>query len=156
MAIAMTMREYLRGCGVRYEEIRHPYEVSSSRVAQKAHVHGDQVAKAVLVKSDSGYRIVVVPSTCRTDLGKLSHLLHERLGLATEDEIVEIFEDCDPGALPAIGQAYGIRVCVDDDLLRQPDVYFEAGDHETLIHMSGEEFARLMEGADHGHFSRHM
>lgn len=156
MAMAMTLREYLRSLDIDYEEVRHPREVTSNRVAQQAHVAGDQLAKAVLIKCDSGYRIAVVPATCKTDLGELSHMLHERLGLAQEEEIVESFSDCDAGALPPLGQAYGIPVCVDDALLEQPDIYFEAGDHETLIHMRGSDFSRLMANAEHGHFSRHM
>ncbi|MEX0731988.1 MAG: YbaK/EbsC family protein [Aquisalimonadaceae bacterium] len=155
MAMAMTMREYLKGCGVAFEEVKHPREVTTSRIAQQAHIDGDRMAKAVLLNSDSGYRIAVVPSTCKADLGELSHMLHERLGLATEEEIESNFDDCDPGALPPLGQAYGLRVCVDDVLCSQPDIYFEAGDHETLVHVTGQDFTKLMASADHGRFSRH-
>ena len=42
------------------------------------------------------------------------------------------------------------------DLLAQPEVFFEAGDHQQLVHMSGDQFADLMAGAEHGRFSRHM
>ncbi|MCC5810552.1 MAG: YbaK/EbsC family protein [Ectothiorhodospiraceae bacterium] len=152
----MTLREYLKSLDVDYSEVRHPREVTTSRIAQQAHITGDQMAKAVLIKCDSGYRVAVVPASCRTDLGKLSHILHERLGLAVEEEIAESFNDCDAGALPPLGQAYGIPVCVDDALLNQPDIYFEAGDHETLVHMRGSDFSRLMANAEHGHFSHHM
>ena len=112
--------------------------------------------RGVLIKGDSGYRILVVPSTCRVDLNEISHQFHERLGLATESEIRDVFADCDPGAVPTLGQAYGIRVCYDDVLAAQPDIYLEAGDHETLVHINGGEFSRLMADAEHGHFSRHM
>lgn len=156
MAMAMTVREFLKGQDVDFEEMPHPREVTSSRIAQQAHVSGDQLAKAVLIKGDSGYRVVVVPSTCRTDLNGLSHQFHERLGLATEQEVQDMFGDCDPGALPALAQAYGLRVCYDETLAAQPDIFFEAGDHETLVHMSNREFMRLMSNAEHGRFSRHM
>jgi Ala-tRNA(Pro) deacylase len=35
----------------------------------------------------------------------------------------------------------------------QPQVYMEAGDHETLIRMSHAQFAHLTAGARHGRFS---
>lgn len=156
MAMAMTMRNYLTSEDVDFREIEHPREFSSSRIAQQTHVSGEQVAKAVLIKGDTGYRVLVVPSTCRVDLGGISHQFRERLGLATENEVREIFMDCDPGAIPPIGQAYGVRVCYDDVLAEQPDIYLEAGDHETLVHMNGREFCRLMANAEHGRFSCHM
>lgn len=155
MAIAMTMREYLNSRDANYRELAHPREASSSRIAQQAHVSGDQVVKGVLIKGDSGYRVLLVPSTCRVDLSEISHQFHERLGLATEDEVRELFADCEPGVVPTFGQAYGVRVCYDDELARQQEIYLEAGDHETLVHMDAQEFSRLMSDTEHGRFSRH-
>lgn len=156
MAMAMTTREYLRSQDIDYEEVKHPREVTANRIAQQAHITGNQLAKAILLHGDSGYRIAVLPGSCEADLGMLSNMLHERVELASEDEIRRSFDDCDPGALTPVGQAYGLQVFVDDELRQQSDIYFEAGDHETLVHMSGREFDRLMREAGHGHFSRHM
>jgi Ala-tRNA(Pro) deacylase len=58
-----------------------------------------------------------------------------------------LFADCDRGAVPPVGEAYGIPTVWDDSLGDLPDVYFEGGDHRTLIHMSGPDFAELMRGA---------
>jgi Ala-tRNA(Pro) deacylase len=44
---------------------------------------------------------------------------------------------------------------VDDSIEKQPEVYFEAGDHGTLIHMSHAQFATLTATARHGRFSVH-
>ncbi|SDM62997.1 Ala-tRNA(Pro) deacylase [Franzmannia pantelleriensis] len=155
MTIPMTLREYLRACDIDYEEVSHPREVTTSRIAQRSHIPGDQVAKAVMLHGESGYGLAVVPSTHDTDLDSLTALFKERFELASEEEIVRSFDDCDPGAAPPVGQAYGLKVYVDDMLRHQPDIYFEAGDHETLLHMSGREFERLMDGAPHGRFSHH-
>jgi Ala-tRNA(Pro) deacylase len=45
---------------------------------------------------------------------------------------------------------------VDDALAQRPDLYFEAGDHEELIHLDGGEFDNLFATAQHGRFSRHL
>jgi Ala-tRNA(Pro) deacylase len=156
MAMSMSMRDYLKDSGLWYEELHHPHAITASHIAQNAHVAGDRLAKAVMLKGDSGYRLAVLPSTCRVDLHELSHMLQERIGLATEDEVRDAFMDCDAGALPPLGHIYGMKVCVDDSLRMQPDIYFEAGDHETLIHMKGPDFERLMDRAEHGNFGRHM
>ncbi|GMV63253.1 MAG: hypothetical protein AMXMBFR74_24210 [Parvibaculum sp.] len=83
-------------------------------------------------------------------------MLDERIGLATEAEIESCFRDCDAGALPPLGEPYGMKVCYDDAVATQPEIYFEAGDHKTLVHMSGANFARLMGNASHGSIARHM
>src|SRR3546814_4037389 len=62
---------------------------------------------------------------------------------------------CDRGAIPALASGYDIPLILDDNIYRQPDIYFEAGDHESLIHMSHDEFARLTANARHGNFSMH-
>ena len=156
MALNTTLRNFLDSKKVAYDEITHPRAYSASRIAQQSHLPGEQVAKAVLIKGDTGYRLMVVPSHCKVDLGGISHLFEERLGLATEIEVREIFDDCDPGAIPTLGQAYGVRVCYDDALAGQSDVYLEAGDHETLVHMSGNDFRQVMSDAAHGRFGTHI
>ncbi len=155
MSMPMTLKEYLRTCDIDYEELPHQRETTTSRIAQRAHVTGDRMAKAVMVHGDSGYRVAVVPSSCDADLEQLSRLFHEKVELASEQQITDHFRDCDPGATSPVGQAYGLQVYIDDMLLHQPDIYFDAGDHETLVHMSGREFDRLMDGSQHGRFSRH-
>ena len=42
---------------------------------------------------------------------------------------------------------------VDNSIDQQPDVYFEAGDHASLVHMRHDEFSRMMKDARYGQFS---
>ena len=43
---------------------------------------------------------------------------------------------------------------MDDSLAEQPEIYFEAGDHERLIRVSGEGFESLMGDVQHSYFIR--
>jgi len=43
----------------------------------------------------------------------------------------------------------------DQSLVDTPDVYFEAGDHQALVHVSGSEFLKLMANAPRGQISHH-
>jgi hypothetical protein len=42
-----------------------------------------------------------------------------------------------------LGPAYGIETCLDQSLTSLAHVYFEAGDHEQLVHMAGDAFRAL-------------
>lgn len=154
MSIARSVEQFLKDHDVDYELVRHPRSVTSMRTAEAAHVPGGQLAKSVLLEDEAGYLVAVIPATHRVDLGKLHRQLNRRIGLAVEREVTELFPDCDPGAIPAIGAAYRVETIVDDSLLAQPEVYFEAGDHEALVHLSGTEFRVMMAGAPHGQFTQ--
>lgn len=147
MTIAASVRQYLAREGVEYSTITHSRTGDSSHSAQAAHVPGDRVAKCVMLGDDNGYLMAVIPASHRLDLSALRHELNRDLGLATEREIMELFKDCEPGAVPPLGCAYGIDMVLDQSLGDMPDTYFEGGDHESLVHVSGPDFLKLMADA---------
>ena len=60
------------------------------------------------------------------------------------------------GAVPPIGDAYGLEVIFDDCLNECGDVYFEAGDHMDLVRVGAIDFRDLMGNARHGVISQHI
>jgi len=108
-----------------------------------------------MLEDDKGYLMAVIPASHKVDLGAVHRQLNRALGLATDRELVELFKDCEPGALPPLGLAYGIDSILDQSLADAPDVYFEAGDHQVLVHVSGGEFLKLMANAPRGQISHH-
>lgn len=75
------------------------------------------------------------------------------MDLAGEEQVETLFPDCEPGSVPALGAACGLDVVVDDSLARQQALYLEGGDHAHLVRVSGTDFRKLMEGAQHGRFT---
>jgi Ala-tRNA(Pro) deacylase len=121
--------------------------------AQQAHVPGNRLAKAVVLKGDGNYSMVIVPSVEHVDLAVLREQLGTGLELATESELGELFPDCDVGAVPPIGPAWGMDTYLDECFLgNDEEIYFEAGDHEDLVRVSGEQFQKLLGDARHGHY----
>jgi Ala-tRNA(Pro) deacylase len=154
MTIAASVQKYLVHEGVSYELLQHTRTLDSAHAAEAAHIPGAQLAKGTLLKDDHGFVIAVVPATRKVDLGAMHRQFGRPLGLATEGEVGDLFGDCEPGAVPPVGAAYGIESVLDDSLMEAPDVYFEAGDHRGLVHVSGSEFRKLMTGVPHGDISR--
>ena len=154
MATASRVEDYLMRHGVHCDVLMHPHSHSSMETAELARVPGDRVAKSVILEDDDGYVMAVLPSTYHVRLGKLSRELNRRLRLATEDELARLFTDCETGAIPPLGLAYGMPTIVDDSLALQSEIYCEGGDHETLLHMNRDAFMALMEHADHARFAR--
>ena len=158
MSISKKLRAYLVAHEVKFKLITHSPTGSSMESAEQAHVSGDALAKGVLVKDDEGYLLVVVPSDYHVDLDLLHRFLDQQVELATEAEIGNLFPDCELGAVPPLGHAYGIKTIWDPKttLGKEKQVYFEAGDHVHLVRVSGKKFHELMAPADRGEFSYHV
>jgi Ala-tRNA(Pro) deacylase len=154
MTVSPTLQKYLDQ-SVTYELIPHTRTASSTRTAEACHVPGDALAKAVVLRRDGGYMLAVLPASRHLHLSALKSQLGHKVDLASEKEIAELFVDCDIGAIPPVGECYGLDVIVDDSIDAQRDVYMEGGDHATLIRMDGAQFARLTAKAWRGHFSTH-
>jgi Ala-tRNA(Pro) deacylase len=153
MAISLKLRNYMNRCGVPFEEVPHSYSFQPARAAEASHIPGRRVAKGVLVKAGDQYMLAVVPSSKQIKFGDLRRWLGRDVSLAGERDSVPLFADCELGAMPPIGAAFGLETILDDDLLNADDIYFEGGDHRTLVHVQGGDWRRLVRDAGHCAFS---
>jgi Ala-tRNA(Pro) deacylase len=118
----MYVRDYLRSRQVWHETLLHRPAPTASRHAESLHVSGQQVAKGVLVRSDGGYVLAVLPATRRIDLERLLQVIGgTSVRLATEEEVGRVFDDCERGALPPFGRLYGLRTIVEESLAEWPE-----------------------------------
>jgi Ala-tRNA(Pro) deacylase len=154
MAIASTLQQYLADHAIEYSIMPHRPTLSSAQTVAASRIPPDSVAKAIVLKGDDGFLLAVVPASRHLDLGALRRELNRRLGLATEAEVAKLFGDCALGAVPPVGQAYGIDVVLDDEIAGQPDIFFEGGDHASLVHVKRQQFEALMAGVRHGQFTQ--
>ena len=153
MTIAPTLQRYLSNQNIAYDLVPHQPTMSSLRTAEACRIAGDCLAKGVVLRDSDGYWLAVLPASRQVQLASLRADLGDDVDLASVREIEQVFRDCDRGAVPPVGAFYGLNVIVDDSIGRQPEVYFEGGDHTTLVHMNQAEFARLNPAARHGSFS---
>jgi len=154
MTIAPTLQTYLDQ-RVSYEVIPHEPTMSSTRTAEASGISGKCLAKGVVLRRNSGYMLAVLPASHHIRLPELKAALGEDVELAAESEIAKLFQDCARGAIPPVGDCYGLDTIVDESIDAQPEVYLEAGDHATLVRLSHAQFAKLTANAQHKRFSVH-
>lgn len=153
MSIAPQLRQFLDEAKADYDIIDHRPTQSALDSARSANIPAQCVAKAVLLDTaDEDHLLAIVPADRKVELSELRSELGSKPRLSSEAEVGKVFRDCEVGAVPPVG--YGVTTIVDDSLEQQPDVYFEAGDHKSLVHMDGAEFSRMMKGSRHGQFSQ--
>jgi Ala-tRNA(Pro) deacylase len=153
MGIALSLQQYLEGQGVPYEVMPHERTVRSSATAKASVIPENNLAKGVLISCKDGFLLAIVPASRHVRLDAIGAWLQKPAGLATEAEAARVFADCERGSIPPVAAAYGLTAVMDDSLEGFEDIYFEGGDHRSLVHLKGGEFYRLMAEVPHAHIS---
>lgn len=145
MAIAKSLKTFLGKRGVSYESIPHHHSDSSYNSAAAAHIPSQQMAKAVLLgDTDQRHIMAVLPANRHLVLKAINDMTCGNFKLLDEAEIARLFSDCEAGAAPALGNSYAMEMIVDRELLLEPTVYIEAGDHDHLLKFEHEDYQDLV------------
>jgi Ala-tRNA(Pro) deacylase len=152
MGVSLTLQSYLGDHHVVYDVTKHDRTGNSSRTAEASHVPGEKLAKGVVLKSGGNYILAVLAASKHIAMEAVEKVTGTPVMLASEAEASMLFPDCEEGAVPVFGAAYGIPAVIDETLDVSADIYCEGGDHRTLVHMDGRDFSTLMSGAERAHF----
>jgi Ala-tRNA(Pro) deacylase len=136
--------ELLKRERVPYTHFSHVPVYTSQEKAAVSHIHQRCWAKVVICIADDQPVHAVLPAHYMVDLEELRVLADAvALRLALEEEIGALHPECEVGAMPPFGAAYGHRVFVDRCLVGEPEMVFNAGTHTEAICMHYGDFAAL-------------
>ena len=139
-----SLDQYLQRARVPYTTFKHPEAFTAQGEAAVSHVPGRSWAKIVVCIADAEPVLAVLPAPFRLDLEQLRVLTGACvLRLASEAEFQQLYPDCEPGAIPPFGNLYLQRVFVDQSLVGETDMAFNAGTHTDAIRMHYADFAEL-------------
>jgi Ala-tRNA(Pro) deacylase len=153
VSMSPRIAAHLNKIGVNFDLVSHAHSRNSMQSARMSKLPPSQIAKAVILHDGDRYRMCVIPANHRLILERVNAHMHGNYRLATEREVAMLFDDCEIGAVPALGQVYGMPVSWEVEFNHAKDVYLESGDHEHLIHLQHGAFMELMNGQDHLHMS---
>jgi len=145
MPDTQSIHEFLRQANVPYTLIAHRPAHTAQTEAAAAHVPARDWAKVVICVVDGVPVHAVVPANAIVDLERLLELTGgNAVRLATEEELGQLFPDCEPGAMPPFGALYGHEVFVDVSLAMESSIGFNAGTCTMAIAMRWAHFARTV------------
>lgn len=148
MNISATLKRSLEKAHSQFNIVAHLHSEDSLESAREAGIPAERMAKSVILDDGRGhYLMAVLPASRHLDLRKVRYGA-EDWQLASERTVADLFSDCVRGAVPPLGESYGMSMVIDPQLTRQADIYFEAGDHESLVHMNMEQFLKLVPRAE--------
>jgi len=138
------LKQFLDRERVKYVIITHSPAFTAQEIASAAHVPGKELAKTVVVHLNGKTALAVLPANQKVILEDLREAAGvDQARFATEDEFKRLFPDCETGAMPPLGNLYGIDVYAATTLAKDKEIAFNAGSHTELIKMAYEDFARL-------------
>jgi Ala-tRNA(Pro) deacylase len=139
-----SLDQFLRQARVPYTTFSHPEAFTAQNEAAVSHVPGRSWAKIVVCIADTEPVLAILPAPFRLDLEQLRVLTGaSAIRLASEHEFQALYPDCEPGAMPPFGNLYLQRVFVDQSLVGETDMAFNAGTHTDAIRMHYADFAEL-------------
>jgi Ala-tRNA(Pro) deacylase len=141
MSVCKRLREYLDSHHVKYVVITHSQAFTAQEIAQRMHVPGREMAKVVVVRTPVGLALAVIRALDKVDMDLASDVLGAKARLATEQEFLDAFPDCEMGAMPPFGNLYDVPTLVDDELAKDDEIVFNAGTHVEAIRMKFQDFA---------------
>lgn len=146
MSLLDRFKKYLNDSNINYSVISHSPTYTAEELAHELHVPEKDLAKTVIVKSDDGYAMIVLPASRKINLDYLKNAMGKKdIGLADEAEFKNLFPDCELGAMPPFGNLYKIPVYVALSLSEDDEIIFNAGTHSDAIKMSFKDFKRLVD-----------
>ena len=152
----MNLQSFLDEKGVAYRLSRHDTVFTASGLAEVEHVPGRKVIKPVVVKADGQFVMCALPASHKIDFEELKRQLEVNyVSLVTEEKLRELFPDCQIGAEPPIGRLYGMTTLMDESLVADDRVTFQAGTHEDSITMTLADYRRVAQ-PEIAYFGRHL
>lgn len=144
MPVASRLEKLLGQTHSSYKVLPHSRAYTAQEVAQLTHVHGKHMVKAVIIVADGQHIMLAVPASAKVDLEALRIKLGAKeIRLAEEREFSGDFPDCEIGAMPPLGNLYGLRLIAAEPLKRDAEVVFNAGNHLEIIRMKEDEWEKL-------------
>ncbi|HEX8522748.1 MAG TPA: YbaK/EbsC family protein [Tepidisphaeraceae bacterium] len=152
----MNVQSFLDQMGVNYRVSHHPTAYTAQDLAATEHVTGNKVIKPVIVRADGEFVMCALPASYKVDLEELRYQLDANdVSLVEEQKLPELFPDCALGAEPPIGRMYNMPTLMDESVMNDDQVMFQAGSHEDAIMMSLAEYRRAAM-PEVAHFGRRM
>jgi Ala-tRNA(Pro) deacylase len=152
----VNLQTYLDEMGISYRISHHRTAYTAQDLAAAEHVPGRQVIKPVVVRADGQFVMCALPASHRIDLAELRHQLQaEEVELADESKLGELFPECELGAEPPVGKLFGMPTLMDESLVADSRVTFQAGTHSDAVTMSLADYRRVAQ-PEMAYFGRHL
>lgn len=148
MPVPKQIIDYLDKRGAKYGIVTHRKVYTAYDAAQTLKKKLDEIAKNLLVQTDKGLVLVLLPASKRVDLKKLKKLMNakgkgiKKVVIPKEGVMVRLLK-VKPGALSAFGALHKLEVYMDKGLKKAKKAIFSSGSFTDSFEMALNEFEKI-------------
>ncbi|HSL76352.1 MAG TPA: YbaK/EbsC family protein [Candidatus Limnocylindrales bacterium] len=130
-----ALLDWLRGRHIDFEVHEHPPTFTAAGTARAEGVDPRAFAKVVGVVTDDRRNVLLIlDAPDHVDLRKARKALGaEDVRLLSEPELTAIAPGCEPGAVPAVGDLFGLPMHADFAVREDREISFNAGTHRHAV-----------------------
>lgn len=129
--------EHLREQGIEFSALEHARAQTALQEAFTLGTSATHVAKAVVLDSDEGRIIAVLPAHRRLDEHAVrDHMGRHHVRLATEEQIEHDYPQFQLGAFPPVPSLVDSPMIVDEELMEQPNIVLAAGEQNLSVEVA--------------------
>ena len=133
MVAVSLVTEHLQRHDKAFVVLPHPPAMNSIDEARVIGIGAEDVIKTVVLDTDAGHALAVLPAVERLDLKLAQRAVQDRRAhLASEDEMGRDFPDFELGAVPPLGSLLGIPTYVDPEVMAHETVVFAGSQRESV------------------------
>jgi prolyl-tRNA editing enzyme YbaK/EbsC (Cys-tRNA(Pro) deacylase) len=139
-----AIKKFLEENNILYEYKEHE-EVRTSEEAAKARGEDIRIgAKAMILKADDKFIMLVLSSAKKIDSKKVKEMLGAKsLRFATPEEVNQL-TGCVPGGVPPFANIFGIELIVDRTIPQNEFMAFNAGERTKSLKLKTKGYLELL------------
>ncbi len=148
MPIPKQILSYLDKRGAKYGIVTHKKVYTAYDAAQTLKRKLDEIVKNLLIKTDKGFVLVLLPASKQLNLPQLKKLMNAKgkgvktVEIPKEGAMVRLLK-VKPGALSAFGRLQDLEVYMDKNLRKAKKAIFSSGSFTDSVEMASKEFEKL-------------
>ncbi len=128
---------------VDFQLMTHEPVTTSEEAALARGTSLESGAKAIIAKTDK-FVMLVLPANLKIDSKKVKRIFNVKsFRFATDEELLTL-TGCKKGAVPPFGFLFGLDTYVDEKLLKQKEINFNAGRNDRSIAMRVEDYIKIV------------
>lgn len=142
MAIPAKIKSYLEKNKIKHEVVAHRTVFTVYDLAQTLKVKLNSIIKTLLIKTEKGYVLAVLPGHMRLDLKAFQKAIGvKKATIANEKDMLVKFK-MKPGSMTPFGAVHKVSVVLDKGLLKTEKMLFGAGSFTESVRLKMKDYIK--------------